>query len=419
MSIPALLHPYLSPGGAPALMADRGDGCTIVDTAGREYIDAAAGLWNVALGLGHRKILAAMQEQAERLAYCGLFDSRHGPAEQLASRLVELSDHRMRCAYLSTTGTSAVEVALRVARTYQRACRRPNKTRIVSLSEAYHGCSWMNLSASGSMHAEMAEWEQPLSDFICISSPPDEARSLDELQHLIAAGQKSIAAFILEPILGTGGVVIPSRDYFAQVQLICRKADILLIADEVATGCGRAGAMFASYELGLEPDIIALAKGLAAGYFPVGATLFSAQVVEALRAANAPVLFGSTQDGNPIGCAVVLAVLDLIEREGLVERARTLGGRVRASMQPLVGETVLAEVRGSGLMIGLQLAHLDAERTPFAEAEALEVRRQCAEAGLLVYHFRSGVSLYPPLTISEDEVDDMIDILTSVIRLLV
>jgi adenosylmethionine-8-amino-7-oxononanoate aminotransferase len=413
-----LLHPYQVPGRSPALRVARGQGSLVYDDSGREYIDAAAGLWNLGLGLGNRDILQAMQEQGEALAYYGLFDATHGPAERLAALLVRLTDERMGHVYFSTTGTSAIEVALRTARTYQRAAGRPGKVRILSYDEGYHGCSWMNLSSSGSMHAEMNGWEDPLPDFRTIAYPADEERSLAELRQAVAEEGDRIAALLIEPILGTGGIIVPSPGYFEELAAICRQNDILIVSDEVATGCGRTGAMFASYQLGLEPDLIAVSKGLAAGYFPIGATLIRGAIVDTMRKAGAPILFGSTQDGNPIGCAAAFAALNQILRENLHGRAAEIGERIQEGLRPLLGASVLSEVRGRGLMIGLELTHLGEGGRHFSEEESARVRALCADSGLLVYHHRSGLSLYPALTISEEEVDDMIDILTSVISLL-
>jgi adenosylmethionine-8-amino-7-oxononanoate aminotransferase len=415
---PILLHPYQVPGRTPNLRVARGQGSLVYDDAGREYIDAAAGLWNLGLGLGNKGILKAMAEQGEALAYFGLFDATHGPAERLAALLVQLTESRMGHVYFSTTGTSAIEVALRTARTYQRAAGRPGKIRILSYDEGYHGCSWMNLSSSGSMHAEMNGWEDPLPDFRTIANPADEARSLAELRRAVEEEGDRLAALLIEPILGTGGIIVPSPGYFSELAAICREHDILIVSDEVATGCGRTGAMFASYQLGLEPDLIAVSKGLAAGYFPIGATLIRGAIVETMRSAGAPILFGSTQDGNPIGCAAALAALNQILSENLHVRAAEIGARIKEGLQPLVGSSVLGEIRGLGLMIGLDLTHTGAVPRPFSEQEAAQARALCADSGLLVYHYRSGLSLYPALTISEEEVDDMIDILTSVISLL-
>jgi adenosylmethionine-8-amino-7-oxononanoate aminotransferase len=415
--VATLLRPYAVPGRAPALRVARGEASTVFDESGRRYLDAAGGLWNVTVGLGHSALIETMRVQAEKLAYAGLFDGGHAISELLAERLVELSGGRMRHAYLSTTGSAAVEVALRVARIHFRATGRPLKRRVISFDRGYHGCSWMNLSASGIMDAEMAGWEERLPDFTTITGPACEEQSLAEIRALRPEAD-SIACMLIEPILGSGGIIVPSQAYCRELTSLCRDMDILLIADEVATAGGRCGAMFASDLVGLTPDIIALSKGLTSGYFPVGATLFAASVIEPFERANAPLLFGSTQDGNPIGCAAALAILDITASDGLCERAAELGRRVHDALAPLAGAGVLNEVRGLGLMIGIELAHCREGRPLFTEAEAAEVRRMCLDEGLLVYHFDSGISLYPALTISDEEVDDMIDTIITVLAVL-
>jgi adenosylmethionine-8-amino-7-oxononanoate aminotransferase len=414
-----LLCAFSVPGAAPGLRISSGRGSIVHDAAGRRYLDAAGGLWNVTHGLANPRILADIREQLERLAYSPLFDGDHPPALRLADRLIALSEGRMNHVYLSTTGSSAVEVALRVARLHHRAKGRPEKARILSLDQGYHGCSWMSLSASGIMHTEISPWEPVLPGFLTIPSPPRESESLMALEDLLGRDADRIACLIVEPVLGAGGIVVPSQAYAEAVTGLCRAHDVILIADEVATGGGRCGAFFASPLCGFAPDVIALSKGLSSGYCPVGATLFADEVIEPIGRAGAPINYGSTQDGNPVACAAALAVLDLVEHDRLSDRARALGCYIRDRLEALRGQTVVNDVRGLGLMIGIELAHHRAGRPLFSETESLEVRRLCREHGLLVYHFRSGISLFPALTIDNADIDDIIDIIFDVVSALI
>ena len=382
------------------------------DAQGRRYINAAGGLWNVTLGWKHPRLVKAMQDQLDRMAYSSLFEDTHAPAEQLADRLVALAGGEIAYAYLSTTGSTAVEAALRVARLHQRVLGRPTKQGILSFDLSYHGASWLVGSVSGLMRTELGLWEGVLPDVHEIPSPIDEASSLNALTDLLARRHDEIGCLIMEPILGSGGIVVPSTDYCHALVTICRRHDILVVADEVATGGGRCGSLFASHVVGLEPDIICLSKGLSAGYFPVGATLFSDKVMAPLRKAGIPLPFGSTQDGNPVGCVAALTTLDIVEREGLADRAAELGARTSERLRT-AGLPVVQEVRGPGLMIGVALSH--ANGGAFSESEAADVRLQCRDEGLLVYHFDGGLSLFPPLVIDEDDADDMVEILVDVL----
>lgn len=410
----ALWRPYSVPGVGASLKFVRGDGSYIYDSDGRAFLNAAGGLWNVSLGLNNPRIVERMQQQLQNMVYAPLFDNTHSPAEALAAKLVELSEGRMHCVYLSTTGTSAVEVALRVARTYQRAKRAPAKRRVLSFDRSYHGCSWMNLSAGGVMRADMERWDERLPDFELIPSPDDEARSLEALKDILTAEGDRIACLLMEPILGSGGIIVPSREYCRAVTALCREHDVLLIADEVATGGGRCGALFASTLLDLEPDVITLSKGLNSGYFPVGATLFRGAVIEPIRQAGIPLQYGSTQDGSPLGCAATLATLSQVFDDDLPARATELGERIRADFRAMIGDSVVSDVRGLGLMIGIELSHAHPERRLFSEAEVVRVRQRCQNEGVLVYHFESGISLFPPLTLSDQEAADLVDILREV-----
>ncbi|MCP4985620.1 MAG: aspartate aminotransferase family protein [Colwellia sp.] len=410
-----LWHPYATPCMTPTLEIIKGEGIYAYDIDGREYINGSGGLWNITLGVNNKEIISRMEHQLNKLSYGTLFTAAHTPAKDLAKRLVDLTNGEMEKVYLSTTGSSAVEVALRVAKLHQRTKRNFDKKEIVSFDRAYHGSSWMNLSASGIKRSDMIEWDDLLPGFHHIPSPLDEKASLTAFEELLNEKGSKIAAFIMEPILGSGGIIKPSTEYCKQINTLCEMHDVLLICDEVATGGGRCGGMFASKILGLNPDIITLSKALNSGYYPLGATLFKKSVVTPIESAQAPFMYGSTQDGNPVACAAALATLDYVATHNLYERSIELGERIRSHLNNILETSVVSEIRGMGIMLGVQLAHKSPFHRVFTSQEAYEVRMKCQEEGLLLYHFDSGLSLFPPMTMTDDECDDMLDILTTVL----
>ncbi|HKU44885.1 MAG TPA: aspartate aminotransferase family protein [Polyangiales bacterium] len=409
-----LLRPYAVPGRSAPLTVSHGLDCSIIDGSGREYLDAASGLWNVSVGLGNEEVIARMTDQLRRLAYAGLFDYQHPAAIELASRLLGLAPPAFGYVYLSTSGTAAVEVALHVARLHWQARGQTRKRRVLSFDCGYHGCSLMNLSASGLVHHEIDAGEPALlPDFETIPSPADEAASLAGLESTLSQRGEEFACLLVEPVPASAGVLVASSAYWRQVNALCREYGVLLVADEVATGGGRCGAFLASVRLGLEPSIVALSKGINGGYYPLGATLFSRQVVAPIRAANLHLSFGSTQDGNPVGCAAALAVLDILERDALCQRANELGARLLTALGELAGTGMVRGVRGIGLMIAIDLQYEDGR--PCDEAKAVELRLRCRDQGLLVYHYAGGLSLFPALTMSDDAAETAIAILRDVL----
>ena len=411
-----LWRPFSVPGSRSSMEVATGNAAHIGSTDGRKYIDATSGLWNVSLGYGNPAVIGEMRKQLERLSFCALFDSTHSPAEVLSERLVKLTNERMQYVYLSTSGSSAVEVALRVARLHFRALGKIDKRKIVSFDLGYHGCSAISGAASGILSSDLLRAGELLPDFVNVASPVDEVASLAHIERLFSEDAESIAALVVEPILGSGGIIVPTVGYWKEINRLCERHDVLLVADEVATGGGRCGAMFASDVLGLAPDIITLSKGINSGYFPVGVTMFSERVVRPMAAASMVFQYGSTQDGNPVGCASALATLDIVHGAGFFERINQVGGFIRERILSNAAGTVVREVRGLGLMIGVELAHLDAQRTPFSDRETYMVRQACMDAGLLVYHFQSGISLFPPLIVSDEEAEDIADIIGEVVR---
>jgi adenosylmethionine-8-amino-7-oxononanoate aminotransferase len=410
-----LWYPWAVPGVRPSLQFVRGRGSYIFDAEGRSYLNAIGGLWNITLGLGNESIISRMELQLRAMAYAPLHYASHSSAEALAKRLVQLSANELRHVYLTVSGSAAVEVALRVARLYQRVRGAVAKRRIVSFDHAYHGCSWMTLSASGLERESMQRWDEILPDFEVIPSPLPgcEEESLAALAEVLTMASDTIACLIMEPILCSAGVIIPSPAYHTAVTELCRQHGVVIVADEVATAGGRCGEFFASGLLGLRPDIIALSKGINSGYLPLGATLFTEQVIAPIRNAGVQLLYGSTQDGNPISCVAALASLDYIEQNHLYERAQILGDRLRKSLETLRDIGMVGEVRCQGLLIGIELVHSSPGRRPFTIEEAFIVRQCCQDEGLLLNHFQSGLNLFPPMTMSDQEADDLVEMLRS------
>ena len=412
----ALWRPWSRPGEAADLKIVRAEGCRVTDAQGRQYLDAAGGLWNVALGQRNETLLARMKAQIDALSSCSLFHTSNPPAEQLAASLVQRAGGLAQHVYLSTTGSSAVEIALRVARLHHRALGLDGKRLIVSFDKAYHGSSLLGLGAGGLIRDLVGVGDDLPPGFAHIPSPPDEAASLCALRELLEREAGRVACLILEPVLGSAGVLVPSRSFCCALNQLCREHEVLIVADEVATGAGRCGAFLASQRLGLVPDIVALSKGINSGYYPLGCTLMSRAVVEPIAQRQWPLPFGSTQDGNPVGCVTALATLQQIDEKGLEARATHLGEYLLAQLRSRLPAARVREVRGLGLMIGIELMHAHPEGAPLTPAQCAQVRRLCQDEGLLVYHFDSGISLFPALTLSDDEAADMLDILVDVIQ---
>lgn len=406
-----LWRPFSMPGVTIPTRFSRGSGLALSDSDGREYLDAASGLWNISLGLNNNELIGKMCDQMHDLTYSSLFHGTHGPAESLSAKLVSLTNGMMEYVYLSTTGSSAVDVAIRVSRIYQRAMNCMSKKRILSFDVGYHGCSSIGIGASGIVHKDVAQSEEIPQDFVTIPSPAHEELSLAAIK--MELGYGNVAAFILEPILGSAGIIVPSPSYCAEVSRLCILHDTLLIADEVATGGGRCGSMFASNLLGFTPDIITLSKGINSGYFPIGVTIFTSRIVNQIKQAGMTLQCGSTQDGNPVGCVAALATLAFIEKHGLTDRAAKMGDYLQRKLIAMPCP-VIKQVRGVGLIIGIELFHFNGNQKKYSMSESSRVRQLCQDAGLLVYHFDGGISLFPALTISDEDADTMIDILHEV-----
>jgi putrescine aminotransferase len=405
----ALLRPYSRLDAQPTLRLVSGRGSYVFDDGGVRYLDAVGGLWNLTLGLDNPALYEAATRQLSKCAYASLFDDgTHAPAEMLAQRLAELLGGQGRQVYLSTTGSSAVEAGVWIARAHFKSLQRPTKSRILSFDQSYHGGTSLSISASGSMREAVSRWGELAPGFDLVPSPVDEAASLEAIAKLLTTAGHEIACFLIEPILASAGVIVPSAEYYRELSRLCRRHEVLVMADEVATGLGRCGTLLVSSSLGLDPDIVTLSKGLSAGYFPVAATVVSAAVMDPLRSARFPLLFGSTQDGNPVGCALALAALEYVLANDLCANAVHAGQVLRSGLAACGGQSIVKEIRGMGLMTGLELAHADAARTPFSYQEVLEVRELLKRKQLLVCMFRTGISLFPSLMITQDEINAVI-----------
>lgn len=411
-----LWRPFSSPECETPISFASGDGANLTTNDGRTYLDAISGLWNTSLGLGDVMVLDAMRAQMDSLVYSSLFHASHAPAERLADQVLLETGFDMKHVYLSTSGSAAVEVAIRVARLHHLARNQPSKRRILSFDLSYHGCSAIALSASGILAKESRRTGELLPEFQHVCSPINAETSLKEIEDILVSEADQVAAFIVEPILGSGGIIVPPASYGEALTLLCRKHDVLLLCDEVATGGGRCGRFLASSLVGLTPDVVTLSKGINGGYYPLGITLFTDNVVRPIAKSGFAFQYGSTQDGNPVGCVSALAAIAAIKERGLMQRAEQLGEYIKGALSASMTNSVIKAVRGIGLMIGVELAHQDVHRSPFSDAEISKVQRQCMEAGVLVYAFNSGFSLFPPMTLTDEQAHDLVDILYEVLQ---
>lgn len=409
----------------------RGAGCLLYDAAGKSYLDACGGAFVANIGHGVSEIADAMAAQAARLAYVNGTAFTHDPVEAFAAALAERASGDLEFAYILSSGSEAVEAALKLARQYWVESGQPGKSTILALSPSYHGSTLLALSASARerYRTVFSDWLVPVprvpapSTYRCPCrgvGEPCPACTGDALEAaILAEGPETVAAFIAEPIGGSStGASVPRATYWRRVREICDRHGVLFIADEVLTGAGRTGTWSALEPYGVVPDIMTLGKGIAGGYAPLSAVVAPARIVDVLARGSGALLHAQTFSHHPVACAAGVATLAYLDRYDLIARSARMGERLHAALAPLAELPHIGEVRGRGLLAGIELVEDRETRAPFPRAARVaEAFTEAAlDAGLVVWpnvgHADGThgdlVLLAPPFVIDEDEIDEIV-----------
>jgi putrescine aminotransferase len=420
------MHPFTNDGelgqkGARVITSAKG--VFLKDSEGEEILDGMAGLWCVNIGYGNESIAEVAARQMRELPYYNtFFQTTHVPAIALAQKLAELAPGDLNHVFYANGGSDANDTNIRMVRTYWAEKGQPERDVIISRWNAYHG-STIGGTSLGGMKGMHGQGSLPIPGIEFIDQPhwyaegddtDPEAFGLERAKQLEAKikeiGPEKVAAFIGEPVQGAGGVIVAPDGYWAEIQRICKKYDILLIADEVITGFGRTGNWFGSETLDITPDIMTVAKGLSSGYAPIGASIVSDKVAEVL--AGTEFNHGYTYSGHPVACAVALENLRIMEEEGIVEHVRDVAAPYLAEKwheladHPMVGETKIV-----GLMASLALTPDKEARAPFASdagTVGFITRERCFANNLIMRHVGDRMIIAPPLVITTDEIDILI-----------
>ena len=417
----------------------RAEGVYLYDDTGRAILDGAAGAAVVCLGHGNRRIIDRMKAQAEDVAFAHTSAFITAPVLELAQRLAGyVADPNARV-YFVSGGSEANETAIKIARAYQLAIGETNRHVIISRTISYHGASAGALAATGILHRRrpyeplLAQWPRVATCY-CYRCPVGrdpascEIQCADDVERAILAHDAHrIAGFIIEPVIGSSAPgVSPHRDYMSRVATTCRRHGVLLIADEVMSGIGRTGRFFGMDHFGVTPDIITLSKGISSGYFPLAAVIVTGRVFEAIKnAGTGEFVHGFTYAGTPIGAAIGLEVLDILEEDQLVPRVAALGERLLAALEPLKQFPMVGDIRGRGLLVGIELVMDQRTREPFPASVRVgqQVLQACLHEGLAVYPSTGSVNgvlgdnilLAPPYIITETQIGELVDKLTRAI----
>ena len=416
--------------GTP-LVIERAEGNYLIDSEGGRYLDGVSSLWVNVHGHNRPEINQAIREQLDRMAHSTLLGLAHPTAAELAERLVACAPPGLTRVFYSDSGSTAVEIALKLAFQFWQLAGHPGKHRFVHLEHAYHGDTLGAVAVGGIPHFH-AVFGPLLIESLAAPTPhpyrhpsggsPEEVRdqALAALADLLRTRGHEIAAFILEPLVqGAAGMLVHPEGYLAGAAALCREHDVLLIADEVATGFGRTGTLFACAQEGVTPDLLCLAKGLTGGYTPLAATLATQRIYDQFLGARPgdrrTFYHGHTFTGHPLGCAAALASLDLFERDRVLEALPAKIDRLRAALDQLRPHTLVGDIRQRGLMVGIELVADRVTGAPFP-AEAANGALVCTAArssGVLLRPLGDVVVLMPPLSITHDEIDALVGAVTA------
>ena len=433
--VETLIHPFTNLASfrdTGPLILERGEGSWVFDGEGKPYLEGMAGLWCTALGYSNRELVDAAMEQFRKLPFQHLFSGRsHDPAIELAEKLKEIAPVPMSKVFFTASGSEANDTQVKLVWYINNALGRPKKKKIIARLKAYHGVTIASGSLTG-LPLNHADFDLPIAGILHTSCPhhyrfAQAGESEEEFSTRLAAeldemiereGPDTVAAFIAEPVMGAGGALMPPEGYFAKIQAVCDRHDVLFIADEVITGFGRLGHMWGSQAFGIRPDTISFAKAVTSAYLPLGGVMVNEAVYQALLDESRKIgLFahGYTYSGHPVSCAVALKAIEIYERDRLAEQAKVKGRLFQRRLDALADHPLVGEARGMGLIGGLEIVAdkgskrqyevkrgVAAKCVGFAQAEGLIVRSLSGDR----------IALCPPLIITEEEIVELFDRLT-------
>ncbi|MCH8037750.1 MAG: aspartate aminotransferase family protein [Proteobacteria bacterium] len=431
MDIASHLHPYTNARRheteGPMVIVE-GKGIYVYDDQGKEYIEGLAGLWSTALGFSEERLVQAAAAQMRKLPYYHSFAHKAPmPTIELAAKLIEIAPVPMSKVFFANSGSEANDTVIKMVWYYNNALGRPDKKKIISRIKGYHGVTVATASLTG-LPFNQRDFDLPIANILHTSCPHHyrfgrdgeseedfATRCAAELEQLILdQGPETIAAFIGEPVMGAGGVIVPPRTYWAKIQAVLEKYDVLLIDDEVICGFGRTGNLFGCQTYGIKPDIITVAKALSSSYLPISAVLISDQVYQTIADNSAKIgTFGHgyTYSGHPVPAAVALETLKIYEERDIVGHVRQVGPRLQAGLRRYADHPMVGEVRGVGLIAAVELVADRAGKVSFDPPGRVGgyFAERAQAHGLIIRNLMDTIAFCPPLIITEDQIDSLVE----------
>ncbi|MEE3636898.1 aspartate aminotransferase family protein [Pseudomonas defluvii] len=414
----ARMHEELGP-----LIIERGEGIYVYDDQGKQYIEAMSGLWSAALGFNNERLIKAAEQQLRTLPFYHLFSHKaHAPSIELADKLIEMAPVPMSKVFFTNSGSEANDTVVKLIWYRNNAIGKPAKKKFISRLNGYHGITIVSASLTG-LPANQRGFDVPLPGFFHVGAPhhyrhalPGETeeqfadRLAAELESLILReGPETVAAFYGEPLMGAGGVIVPPRTYWEKIQAVCRKYDVLVVADEVICGFGRTGNLFGSQTFGIKPDVMVLSKQLSSSYQPISAILINDALYQGIADQShslGTLGHGFTASGHPVAAAVALENVKIIEEQNLVEHAAAMGAILHEGLNQFADHPRVGEIRGRGLIAAVELVADRELKTPFEVTGKLGrfLAGRAQAHGMITRNMGDAIAFCPPLISSEAEI---------------
>lgn len=432
------MHPYTDYSSfhqEGSQVISKADGNYIHTADGHKMLDGIAGLWCANIGHGRKDMADAIHQQITKMQYYNPFGhTTNEPAAELASKLAEISPGNLNHVFYTCGGSTANDIALRLVHYYNNLRGKTTKKKIISRNYGYHGSTYFSANLTG-IHGTKDCFDQIAQDLVSHISAADMYRRpsgcenlneqeyaqflADELENRIQQlGADNVAAFIAEPIMGAGGVLVAPESYHKLCWQVCKKHDVLFIADEVVTAFGRLGEWVASKEIfDYQPDILIIAKGINSGYVPLGAAIFSDEIYDVIskpQSDGGVLSLGFTYSGHATACAAALKNIEIIKNENLLDNVRTLGPVLQNGAKELLSSPIVGDVRGKGFMLGIDLVSDKQTKAPLNVAS--RVFEKCMKKGLVIRPIVNLIVISPPLTLNEDEINNLLAIVTESIE---